>query len=70
MTGSYIVQTIIALGHALRLNVTAEGIEDSEQASQLRGQGCTRGQGYFFARPCPPDEVDFGLATFFARRAA
>ena len=65
-----VVQTIIALAQALRLSVTAEGIERPEQASQLRALGCTRGQGFYFARPLPADEVDFGLATIFERRAA
>ena len=68
--GVAVVQTIIALAQALRLSVTAEGIEEAAQARQLRALGCTRGQGFYFARPLPADEVDFGLATLFERRAA
>jgi hypothetical protein len=57
-----LVQTIITLAHALRLGVTAEGIESAEQANQLQALGCTRGQGYFFARPVPAEELDFALS--------
>jgi diguanylate cyclase (GGDEF)-like protein len=65
-----VVQTIIALAQALRLSVTAEGIEEGAQARQLRALGCTRGQGFYYARPLPADEVDFGSTTRLARRAA
>jgi diguanylate cyclase (GGDEF)-like protein len=65
-----VVQTIIALAHALRLSVTAEGIEHAEQASQLRALGCTRAQGYYFAQPQPAAQVDFGVARLAERRAA
>jgi EAL domain-containing protein (putative c-di-GMP-specific phosphodiesterase class I) len=64
-----VVQTIIALAHALRLSVTAEGIEQPEQVTQLRALGCKRGQGFYFARPAPAAEVDFGF-SIPARRAA
>ena len=37
------------------MNVTAEGIETSDQADRLAALGCNRGQGYFFARPMPED---------------
>ena len=42
---------IIALGHALGLTVTAEGVETEEQVRVLREQGCDHIQGYFFSRP-------------------
>lgn len=46
-----IVGTIITLAHALGMNVTAEGVETSEQSAQLRTLGCEFGQGYFFSKP-------------------
>ena len=46
-----LASTIIAMGKSLKLQVVAEGIETSQQLAYLRSQGCTGGQGYYFARP-------------------
>jgi Amt family ammonium transporter len=54
-----VVRAILGLAHTLNLNVTAEGIEQPEQAQALLALGCRRGQGYLWARPLPADEVDF-----------
>ena len=51
-----IAKTIIALGHNLRLNVIAEGVETKEQLDFLYANGCNEAQGYFFSRPLPADE--------------
>ncbi|MBA2778919.1 putative bifunctional diguanylate cyclase/phosphodiesterase [Billgrantia kenyensis] len=42
---------IVSLGHACRLRVVAEGIEDSLQLAALKELGCDYGQGYLFRRP-------------------
>jgi diguanylate cyclase (GGDEF)-like protein len=65
-----VVQTIIALARALGLGVTAEGIERPEQSALLRALGCTRGQGFLFARPLPAEDVDFGVTVVQRQRAA
>ncbi len=52
-----IIRAIVALGRALALDVTAEGIETEEQLAILRGEGCREGQGYFFAKPMPEAAV-------------
>jgi EAL domain-containing protein (putative c-di-GMP-specific phosphodiesterase class I) len=49
-----IVQTIIALAHGLGLDVTAEGVETSEQLARLKALGCEFAQGYLFS--CPVDQ--------------
>jgi EAL domain-containing protein (putative c-di-GMP-specific phosphodiesterase class I) len=57
-----LARAIIQLGRALGLEVVAEGIERPEQARALRRLGCGRGQGYLFARPAAPDEIEPLLA--------
>ena len=53
-----LVAAAVAMGRALELQVVAEGIETAEQVADLREFGCPLGQGYLFARPLPPDELD------------
>jgi diguanylate cyclase (GGDEF)-like protein/PAS domain S-box-containing protein/excisionase family DNA binding protein len=52
-----IVQAVIGLAHGLGIDVTAEGIETAEQLGWLRELVCDRGQGYYYARPLPADEL-------------
>ena len=52
-----IVRSIIQLGHALKLSVVAEGIEDQVTLTFLRGLDCDIGQGYLFDRPQPADNL-------------
>lgn len=52
-----ITQTIIAMSNSLGLSVVAEGIETFEQHQTLVSLGCHVGQGYYFAKPLPPDEL-------------
>ncbi len=52
-----IVRTIIAMGHALKLDVIAEGVETQEQLEFLMAQGCAAFQGYLFCRPLPAEEL-------------
>lgn len=52
-----IVRGIVAMAKALRMSVTAEGIETAAQEGQLREMGCDRGQGYLFAKPLPAADV-------------
>jgi EAL domain-containing protein (putative c-di-GMP-specific phosphodiesterase class I) len=62
-----IVQAIIALAHGLGIEVVAEGIETAGQAARLRELRCDRGQGFFFARPQPPEALGSLLADGRAR---
>jgi diguanylate cyclase (GGDEF)-like protein/PAS domain S-box-containing protein len=53
-----IVRTVIALGHALDIEVVAEGVEDEPTAAELLRQNCPYAQGYHFARPLPVEAAD------------
>jgi len=53
-----LVAAAIAMGRALEMEVVAEGIETNEQVADLRELGCPLGQGFLFARPLPPEEID------------
>jgi EAL domain-containing protein (putative c-di-GMP-specific phosphodiesterase class I) len=46
-----VVTAIVALAHAHRMKVTAEGIETARQARRLREIGCDFAQGFHFGRP-------------------
>lgn len=46
-----IVESIVSLGRALGLTVTAEGVETREQQRILENMGCHQLQGYVLSRP-------------------
>jgi len=52
---SAVIEAILALGHALGVEIVAEGIETEYQREMLTTMGCDYGQGYLFARPQPVD---------------
>ena len=52
-----IVRAVNGLGHSLEMQTLAEGIETEEQVAFLRNEGCDEGQGYFFGRPAPADQM-------------
>ncbi|MEN1961252.1 EAL domain-containing protein [Luteimonas sp. MJ246] len=46
-----VVDAVLALARALRMDVVAEGIEAEEQRAALVALGCIFGQGYLFGHP-------------------
>ncbi|KIF77959.1 diguanylate phosphodiesterase [Streptomyces sp. 150FB] len=52
-----IIEGIVSLAHSLDLAVTVEGVETGAQADHLRRLGCDTGQGWYYARPGPPDQL-------------
>ncbi|MGB6182940.1 MAG: bifunctional diguanylate cyclase/phosphodiesterase [Rhodococcus sp. (in: high G+C Gram-positive bacteria)] len=52
-----IVEAVTALAQAYRLDLIAEGLEDVDARATLLELGCTRAQGYLYARPEPASVV-------------
>ena len=53
-----IVRAVVEVADALGMRVTAEGIERPGQLEFLAAIGSDTGQGYYFARPAPPDQIE------------
>ncbi|MGH2641982.1 MAG: putative bifunctional diguanylate cyclase/phosphodiesterase, partial [Actinomycetota bacterium] len=51
------VSAMIALASNLGMTPLAEGIETEAEWHALTERGCELGQGYFFSRPVPADEI-------------
>jgi EAL domain-containing protein (putative c-di-GMP-specific phosphodiesterase class I) len=62
-----LVRTIVSLAHSLRLTVVAEGVDEEEQATELRAMHCDQIQGYLTGRPVPFDEITALLKSAPAR---
>ena len=60
-----IVRVIISLAQSMGMRVLAEGVEQAEQAVFLLDNGCQLGQGYWFARPMPAEQIDWANAPNF-----
>jgi EAL domain-containing protein (putative c-di-GMP-specific phosphodiesterase class I) len=57
-----IATAMIHIAEGLHLGAVAEGVETLAQAQRLHQLGYSFAQGYYFARPLPPDEVGVMLA--------
>jgi EAL domain-containing protein (putative c-di-GMP-specific phosphodiesterase class I) len=57
-----IVRSIIGLADSFGLRTVAEGVETDMAAVTLIALGCTRAQGFLYAKPCPAQELDTILA--------
>jgi EAL domain-containing protein (putative c-di-GMP-specific phosphodiesterase class I) len=66
---SELVQTIVRLGQGLRLTTVAEGIEDHRQFLALKRLGCEFGQGFYFAKPQPAEDIDKLLVEGTAKKS-
>ena len=53
----------IAMARALRMSVTAEGVETEEQAEMVRVAGCDQIQGWLYYKALPSDNVDALIAS-------
>ncbi len=57
------VRAAVTLGHAMDLEVVAEGISTEEEEQIALEAGCDALQGYHYAWPMPIDQLD----DFFAK---
>jgi diguanylate cyclase (GGDEF)-like protein len=62
-----IVASAIHLAHGFGMTVVAEGVETGEAADLLNEYGCDYAQGYHFARPLAPGELESGWFMRCAR---
>jgi diguanylate cyclase (GGDEF)-like protein/PAS domain S-box-containing protein len=53
-----VVKAAISLAHELGMTVIAEGIETCEQVELLQRWGCAEAQGFYFAQPMLPEELE------------
>ena len=60
-----LVTAIISMAKSLHLNTVAEGIEHESTAAKLINLGCTRGQGFLWSKPLPPDTLSQQLKSHY-----
>lgn len=56
-TDEAIVRASVSLGHALGMEIVAEGVEDTEVMKAVERLGCDHVQGYHVARPMSVDAL-------------
>ncbi|HEY1143505.1 MAG TPA: EAL domain-containing protein [Sphingomicrobium sp.] len=52
-----LIRAMIGLASDLQMQTTAEGVETQEELQLVRNLGCSLIQGYYFAKPMPPEEA-------------
>jgi diguanylate cyclase (GGDEF)-like protein len=57
-----LIAAVIEMGHALKIEVVAEGVETHAQVEILQAMGCDVLQGYGLARPMPRAGIDAFMA--------
>jgi len=66
---SALTAAVIELASILNLKPVAEGIERADQLERLIEMRCDLGQGFFFAKPLPADELEVLMADHVAMSA-
>ncbi|MBD8213311.1 putative bifunctional diguanylate cyclase/phosphodiesterase [Erwinia persicina] len=52
-----VIESVVRLGHAMGLTVTAEGVENRGQMKALARAGCNHLQGYLFSEAVPREQI-------------
>jgi diguanylate cyclase (GGDEF)-like protein len=63
--GETLLHTLVQLGKALSIETFAEGIEQEQELTLLKGEECDSGQGFLFARPLDAASTE----AFFREKA-
>ena len=58
LSGEKMVESLISIGHALGLQIVAEGVETELEYLFLKDNHCEYIQGYYFCRPLPVDHIN------------
>lgn len=58
-----IIKAIVQLGHSLKLDIVAEGIETKDNWDKLSKMGCDIAQGYYISKPLAADDFNVWLKT-------
>ncbi len=53
-----IVRAVIGMAHEMKMQVTAEGVENKAQLDFLQALHCEKCQGYLFSEPVLPQEIE------------
>lgn len=59
-----VLNSIIALGHDLKMDIVAEGIESGDTADELARLGCEYGQGFLFGHPIAAHDILNFIASY------
>jgi diguanylate cyclase (GGDEF)-like protein len=54
---SALLDAIITMGHALGMEIVAEGVENGTQLAEVQRLGCDMAQGYYLGRPMPLSDL-------------
>ncbi|MCY1560099.1 EAL domain protein [compost metagenome] len=61
--GATIIELVLGMAGSLNLDVIAEGVETSDQLSELRRLGVRLAQGFLWSKPLPPESVPAWLTA-------
>jgi EAL domain-containing protein (putative c-di-GMP-specific phosphodiesterase class I) len=66
--GRSVMQAIVQLGHLLKLDIVAEGVESEEIARHLQQLGVRRMQGFYFSEAVPANAAGLMLRLGVTRQ--
>lgn len=64
-----IVEMMLGMAKTLKMEIVGEGVETAQQAQYLAKRGCHIGQGYYFSKPVPVEELASMLGLGKVRKA-